>query len=114
MTVLERFNIRKPNIDNDALINEFIYTIKDRIKLIYSIEEFPEELDSVVLEIAIMMFNESELNHEGVKEEKVDVFSIKFVNDKISLFNKEISGYLWTLEKTEIDKDDNFGKLRFL
>ena len=107
--ILDRVLIRKPQADIE-LLNELIQSTKDRIVLRYGIRDpvFPIELDSVCVEIVTALYNRHEVNHEGVKSESVDAFSISFVDDVIAQYDAEILGYL------EIIQPPVKGVVRFL
>lgn len=98
MGALERIILRKPKA-NAEILNELINTTEDRIKLRYGIvvpigEVFPLELESIVVEVVTAMYNEYELNHEGVKSETVDGFKIEFNSDLLNKYDGDIKGYL--------------------
>lgn len=110
--MLERIKIRKPNVD-DELASEFLKTAKDRILLRAEVKKtiFPSELESICVEVVTAMINRNEMNHEGVDNEKVDVFSIKFINSLLDEYNQELNSYKNMLDDEE---DDKRGVVRFL
>lgn len=110
--MLDRLKIRIPGID-EPLAQELIKTAKDRILLRVGIKKtlFPPELESICVEIVTAMYNQHEMNHEGVDSESVDVFSVKFVNDLLKQYEDELREYKTMLSDEE---DSNRGKVRFL
>lgn len=110
--MLSRIKIRKPDIEDD-LANEFIRTAKDRILLRVGVKQqnLPTELESICVEIVTVMINRHEMNAEGVDNEKVDVFSIKFINGLLDEYDKELDSFKDMLD----DEDDaNRGVVRFI
>lgn len=110
-TILDRVKVRIPDID-DNIANELITTASDRIKLRVGVkEELPKELESICVEVVTAMYNRHQMNHEGVDTERVDVFSVKFVNDLLKQYHNEFEEYKEMLADEE---DEHRGKLRFL
>ena len=97
MNIKERVLIRKPKAD-ETLLLELELTVKTRIMLRYQLTVWPEALDSIVVEVVTALYNQHEVNHEGVDSESVDTFSIKFINDILSLYDADIRGYLAATE----------------
>ena len=112
MAILERIKVRKPNID-EPLANELIKTAKDRILLRAEIKKalFPEELESICVEVVTAMYNRHEMNHEGVDNERVDVFSVKFINSLLDEYDKELQAFKNMLD---LEEDAKRGVVRFL
>ncbi|MEK4174735.1 hypothetical protein RI196_03890 [Aeribacillus composti] len=107
--MLERLKVRIPDID-ETLAEELIKTATDRILLRIGLrqESLPDELESIGVEIVTAMYNRHQMNHEGVTEEKVDVFSIRFIDDLLRPYEAEL------MEYREMLKDDEDRKVRFL
>ena len=96
MSIQDRILIRKPGADT-ALLAELITATQDRIALRYPLDldsGWPAQLDSVLVEIVTALYNRNEVNHEGVKSESVDAFSISFVDDVIGMYDAEIQGHI--------------------
>lgn len=110
--MIERLKIRKPDID-EPLALELIKTAKDRILLRAELKRtlFPSELESICVEVVTAMYNRNEMNHEGVDNERVDVFSVKFINSLLDEYDKELQSYKNMLSDEE---DSSRGKVRFL
>lgn len=110
--MIERLKIRLPDADA-ALLEEYIRTAKDRILLRAGVRKslFPQELESICVEIVTAMYNRHKMNHEGVESESVDVFSIKFINNLLDEYAEELHEYKRMLEDEE---DDSRRKIRFL
>lgn len=105
MTIQERILIRKPGADT-ALLAELIQTTQDRIMLRYPLllNEWPVQLDSVAVEIVAALYNQHQVNHEGVKTENVDAFSIAFVDDIIGQYDAEIRGHVARLSDADLSR----------
>ncbi|MBM7717149.1 hypothetical protein JOC94_004174, partial [Bacillus thermophilus] len=74
--MLDRLKVRIPDID-ETLAQELIQTATDRILLRVGLRKtsLPPELESIGVEIVTAMYNRHQMNHDGVAEERVDVFS---------------------------------------
>ncbi|MEK3887455.1 phage head-tail connector protein [Bacillus sp. FSL K6-3431] len=110
--MIERLKVRIPDIDI-AVANELIKTAKDRILLRVGLKQtlFPAELESICVEIVTAMYNKHQMKHEGVENENVDVFSMKFVNDLLKQYDPELDEYRRMLEN---EKDESREKIRFI
>jgi len=110
--MIERLKIRIPDIE-DGIAQELIKTAKDRILLRVGLKQtlLPVELESVCVEIVTAMYNKHQMQNEGVENERVDVFSVKFVNDLLKQYDAELSEYRRLLEG---EQDGNRNKVRFL
>ncbi|OFN02630.1 hypothetical protein HMPREF2626_01590 [Aerococcus sp. HMSC062A02] len=99
-TILERIRLRIGSDVPDELLEDFIQIVQDRINLRlapYSPTNFPTALDSIVVEVVIAMSNKAELHHEGVDNEKVDVYSMKFIQDLLKPYLEDIDLFRQTL-----------------
>jgi len=111
--ILTRLKTRIPDID-DAIAAELVQTAKDRISLRVGLKndaELPKELESIVVEVVTAMYNRYQMNHEGVLEERVDVFSVKFVNNLLDQYKEELEEIK---QKLADDEDSTRRKVRFL
>jgi hypothetical protein len=108
MVINKRVKIRIPDI-NDDLLNEFVQTATDRIKLRLGLADFPTELESIAVEVVCAMHNRK--YHVGIKSENADTFSVSFVDDILSEYQSDFDRYLAIKEKQE---NQNRGVLRFL
>lgn len=109
--MINRLKIRFPDLD-ETVANEFINTAQDRIKLrIGQFNNFPEELESICVEIVASMYNRHKMNHQGVESESVDVFSIKFVDKVLDEFKEDLYQYI---QYAKVNEDQSYGKVRFL
>lgn len=105
--ILSRLRIRIPDID-DNIADELIKTATDRILLRVGLRgEISKELESICVEVVTAMYNRHLMNHEGVDTERVDVFSVKFVDDLLAKYEKEFEEY-------KKMSDEKRGKLRFI
>lgn len=108
MAIEARVKIRIPDINVD-LLNEFVQTATDRIKLRLGLAEFPVELESIAVEVVCAMHNRK--YHQGIKSENADTFSVSFVDDLLKEYESDFQRYLEIKEKQE---NVNRGVLRFL
>lgn len=110
--MIDRLKIRIKDLD-ETLAGEMIKTAKDRILLRVGLkqESLPKELESICVEVVTAMLNKHQMNHEGVDSERVDVFSVKFVNDLLKQYDNEFDEYKRMLANEE---DSSRGKVRFL
>ena len=110
--MIDRLKIRIKDLD-ETLAGEMIKTAKDRILLRVGLkqESLPSELESICVEVVTAMLNKHQMNHEGVDSERVDVFSVKFVNDLLRQYDDEFDEYKNILADEE---DSSRGKLRFI
>jgi len=106
--IATRVLIRKPDIPVE-LLDELVTTATDRIKLRLGLSEFPDALNSIAVEVVCAMHNRS--YHEGIKSEGVDTFSVSFVDDILSEYDKDFTRYLQGVEKAQ---NTNKGVVRFL
>ena|SRR5690625_1138733 len=110
--MLDRLKIRIPDIKDD-IAKELIKTAKDRILLRIESKQslFPTELESICVEVVTAMYNKHMMKNEGIDTERVDVFSIKFVNDLLDQYEHELNAYKNMLNNED---DEARGKVRFL
>lgn len=106
-----RVLLRIPDADVE-LVDELIKTASDRIKLRVGVsDDMPTQLESICVEVVTAMYRRHEMQHEGVDNEKVDVFSVKFINNLLDEYDQEFSNYKSSQDDEE---DDKRGVVRFL
>lgn len=110
--MIERLKVRIPNI-NEAIAQELISTAQDRIMLRIGLFDgiFPAQLNSICVEVVTAMYNQNQMKHEGTNSETVDGFSIKFVDDFLKQYEKELNEYK---RKIKHEEDSSLGVIRFL
>ena len=108
MTISQRVLVRLPDI-NIALLEEYLTSATDRIKLRLGVAELPTELNSIAVEVICAMYNRK--NHEGIKDETVDTFRVSFIDDILKGYEQDIARYLEMKEKQD---NVSRGVLRFL
>lgn len=110
--MIDRLKVRIPNADEN-LLNEFITTASDRIKLRAGVSEneLPAHLQSICVEVVTAMYRRHEMQHEGVESESVDVFSVKFVNRLLDEYAEEFESYK---RQKDDEEDSKRGVVRFL
>lgn len=110
--MLSRLETRIKDIDV-VLAHELITTAEDRIKLRVGITDdvLPTALESICVEVVTAMYRRNEMQHEGVDNERVDVFSVKFINNLLDEYEEEFNAYKSTIED---DNGHKMGVVRFL
>lgn len=108
MTIETRVLVRKPEI-NIELLSELVTSATDRINLRLGVSTFPQELESIAVEVVCAMYNRS--HHEGIKNENADTFSVSFVDDILKEYESDFQLYKENKSKLE---NVNRGVLRFL
>lgn len=96
MAVLERVRLRI-SIDeaSDDMMNEYIQTISDRLKLRLGVgqaEELPDLFQSICVDATVKMFRRT--YYEGISSENTDGISDSFVDDILAEYQDEINSYL--------------------
>ncbi|MGM0239871.1 phage head-tail connector protein [Enterococcus sp. AZ103] len=108
--IIKRVVIREPElIDQQELASEFIETAIDRIKLYTGVKDFPSAFNSIAVEVVMAMYRRK--YHEGISSENADVFSVSFIDNILSGYDREFSNYFKTQDD---DPDNKKGKLVFL
>lgn len=106
--IKQRVIVREPKLkDDDNLIQEYITTAIDRIKLYTGLSEFPEDFNSIAVEVVIAMYRRK--YHEGISNENADVFSVTFIQNLLKEYDREFSNYF----KMKDQDGDTGGKLVF-
>lgn len=87
-----RVKIRLPGEKlDDVLINEYVTTATDRIKLRLGTSELPAEFESIVVDVAVKMHRRN--YYEGISSEGADTFSTSFVEDLLNEYTAEFERY---------------------
>lgn len=92
--------------DQDAKLNLILSNTKSRLKLLLGGIEPPEEMNHIVLDVAIMRFNR--IGSEGLASHSVDGESLTFSDHDFDGFANEIQAWL------DSQKESTRGKVRFL
>lgn len=92
--------------DIDAKLNLIIANTTARLKLFLGGIEPPEEMNHIVLEVAIARFNR--IGSEGMTSHSVEGESTNYGNDDFGPYMGEIQAYL------DMQKESTRGKVRFL
>ena len=77
---------------DDAVINEYVTTASDRIKLRLGASELPEEFESIAVDVVVKMHRRN--YYEGISSEGADTFSTSFVEDLLNEYNREFERYV--------------------
>lgn len=110
VAINKRVIIREPELEKqEAVLSEYTKTAIDRIKLYVGLKEFPEEFNSIAVEVVLAMYRRK--YHEGISTEGVDAFNTTFVNNLLSEYDREFNNYKASLKEEE---DEKVGKLVFL
>ena len=92
--------------DQDAKLNLILSNTKSRLKLLLGSIEPPEEMNHIVLDVAIMRFNR--IGSEGLASHSVEGESLTFSDHDFDGFANEIQAWL------DSQKESTRGKVRFL
>lgn len=90
----------------DDLLNTIINIVSARLKLLIGGIEPPEELEHIIVEVAVARFNK--IGSEGLSSHSVEGESLSFTNDDFADFSDEIQAFL------DGQKDNSRGKVRFI
>ena len=108
MAIHARVLVRIPEIQSE-LLDELVVTATDRIRLRLGVSEFPEELESIAVEVVCAMYNRK--YHAGIKNEQADTFGVSFVDDILQEYEPDFQRFL---EMKEKEKNRYRGVIRFL
>ena len=98
--------IEANDTDEDVKLNLILSYTKSRLKLLLGGIEPPEEMNHIVLDVAIMRFNR--IGSEGLSSHSVEGESFSFSEHDFDGFANEIKAWL------ESHKESKRGKVRFL
>lgn len=90
----------------DAQLLLIVQMVTARLQILLGGIEVPEELQHIVLEVAIMRFNR--IGSEGLSSHTVEGESLSFANSDFDSFSDEIQAFLDT------QKDNTRGKVCFI
>lgn len=92
--------------EQDVKLNLILSNTKARLKLLLGGIEPPEEMNHIVLDVAIMRFNR--IGSEGLASHSVEGESLTFSDHDFDGFTNEIQAWL------DLQKESTRGKVRFL
>lgn len=92
--------------DLDEKLKLILSNTTARLKLLIGGIEPPEELDHIILEVAVIRFNR--IGSEGMASHSVEGESLNFGEDDFSGFSDEIQAFL------DSQQDNTRGKVRFI
>ena len=91
--LLARLKVRLPDTAlSDEQLTEYLNTIGDRLVLRLGAEALPAAFQSICVDAAVKMVRRT--YYEGISTESVTNISTSFVDDILSEYEAEISGYL--------------------
>lgn len=91
--LLARLKVRLPDTAlNDEQLTEYLNTINDRLILRLGADSLPAAFQSICVDAAVKMVRRT--YYEGISTESVTNISTSFVDDILSEYEAEISGYL--------------------
>lgn len=90
----------------DDLLTLIISLVTARLKLLLGGIDPPEELDHIIIDVAIARFNK--IGSEGLSSHSVEGESMNFTNDDFEGFSAEIQAFL------DGKKENSRGKVRFI
>lgn len=90
----------------DELLNSIIKLVTARLKLLLGGIEPPEEMEHIIIDVAIARFNK--IGSEGLSTHIVEGEHLQFINNDLDGFSGEIQAYL------DNQKGSTRGKVRFI
>lgn len=90
----------------DELLNKLIDLATARLKLLIGGIEPPEELEHIIVELAVARFNK--IGSEGLSSHSVEGESLSFTENEIAPFSAEIQAFL------DLQKENTRGRVRFI
>lgn len=90
----------------DDLLLLIIKSVTARLKLLLGGIEPPEEMEHIIIDVAIARFNK--IGSEGLSSHSVEGETMSFTKDDFEGFSAEIQAFL------DGQKDNSRGKVRFL
>lgn len=90
----------------DDLLTKIVSLVTARLKLLLGGIDPPEEMEHIIVEVAIARFNK--IGSEGLSSHSVEGESMNFNNDDFEPFSGEIQAFL------DSQKGSTRGKVRFL
>ena len=90
----------------DDLLSLIISLVSARLKILLGGVEPPEELEHIIVDVAIARFNR--IGSEGLSSHSVEGESLSFAENDFDPFMSEIQAYL------DGQKDNSRGKVRFI
>ena len=90
----------------DDLLTKIISLVTARLKLLLGGIEPPEEMEHIIIDVAIARFNK--IGSEGLSSHSVEGESLSFAENDFAPFSSEIQAFLDTR------KESARGKVRFL
>jgi hypothetical protein len=100
------FSANDVDEERDSRLRLILSNTTARLKLLMGGLEPPEEMDHIILEVAIIRFNR--IGSEGMSSHTVEGESLTFSADDFSGYMDEIQSYL------DNQKESTRGKVRFL
>lgn len=90
----------------DELLSSIINLVTARLKLLIGGIEPPEELEHIIVEVAVARFNR--IGSEGLSSHSVEGESLSFADNDFAPFMSEIQAFL------DNQKENSRGKVKFL
>lgn len=103
--ILERVRLRVPDEElvNDQLAIDYIKSVTDRLNLRLGTDELPDAFESIAVDATVKMIRRT--YYEGISHEGVADLTTSFVEDILSEYDAEISGW------SAAHADDRNGKV---
>ena len=90
----------------DAKLNWILLSVKSRLKILLGGADPPEEMNYIVIEVAVARFNR--IGSEGMSAQTVEGESLSFSDDDFARFAAEIQAFL------DSQHSSGKGKVRFV
>lgn len=99
-----RLNITPEDISKDAILDELLVTVMDRVKLRVGEKEFPDLLNSIAVDATVKAYNRK--YYEGISSEGDDGISTSFVEDILFEYQSEFEQFIQSFSSK--------GKVKFI
>ncbi|MEG0736824.1 MAG: phage head-tail connector protein [Longicatena sp.] len=107
MILFERARLRLEDTE-DALLNELLTTVNDRLCIRLGVMLLPYIFESICVDATVKMYRR--LYYEGITSEGTDGLSTSFVDDVLAEYNEEITAW----KETQSNKNGTERVVRFL
>ena len=91
MDILARARLRTDDVYDDALLEDLVQTVTDRLCIRLGVQELPQAFESVAADAAVKAARR--VYYEGIQSEGASNISTSFVSDILSEYDAEIDRY---------------------
>ena len=91
MDILARVRLRTNDVYDDALLEDLVQTVTDRLCIRLGVQELPQAFESIAADAAVKAARR--VYYEGIQSEGAANISTAFVADILSEYDAEIERY---------------------